>query len=65
MKKFTKINIVLFGLLIVAILFLYLMENKLREGWSLSGSANTLSRWLDRAKHAMSAYTGQKLPYGF
>jgi len=65
MKKLAKINIILFGLLIVAMLFLYLIKNQLREGWSLMGSANTLRDWLDQAKGAMSAYTGQKLPYGF
>lgn len=64
MKKLTKINIILFGLLIVAMLFLYLIKNQLREGWSLMRSANTLRNWLDQAHDAMSAYTGHKIPYG-
>jgi hypothetical protein len=62
MKKFTKINIILFGLLIAALLFLYLMTHQTREGWSLIDRAMTLSNWLDKAKHAMSAFSGQSIP---
>jgi hypothetical protein len=56
MKKQTKINIILLGLLIIAFLVYYIKTQSIKEG-ALKHDAEKLRVWLDRAKDAMSAFT--------
>jgi len=49
MKPQTKYNIILLGLLIVAMLFLYLKTQTLKEA-NLASDARKLTAWLEQAK---------------
>ena len=49
MKLQTKYNIILVGLLIVAMLFLYLKTQTLKEA-NLASDARKLTSWLEKAK---------------
>jgi hypothetical protein len=49
MKPQTKYNSILLGLLLVAILVLYLKSQTVKEG-NLADDARKLSDWLDKAK---------------
>ena len=49
MKPQTKYNIILLGFLLVAILFLYLKSQTVKEG-NLMDDSRKLSAWLDKFK---------------